>query len=77
MVIDDLVTAVAAEDTVVNSAIVYIKSVPGLIQAAVDRAVAGGATAAQLAPLTGLVSDLQAKSAALQAALTANTPSAP
>lgn len=76
-VIDDLVAAVAAEDTIVDSAIVFINGVPGLIQAAVTQALANGATAAELAPLTAVVTDLQAKSSALQAALTANVPPTP
>jgi hypothetical protein len=75
--VDNVVAAVAASDTVVNSAIVYINSVPQLIQTAVTAALNGGATAAELAPLTALVTDLQAKSSALQAALTANTPTPP
>ncbi len=77
MVIDDLVAAVAAEDTVIDSAVTFINGVPALIQTAIDKAIAGGATAAQLAPVTAVVADVTAKAAALEAALTANTPPGP
>jgi hypothetical protein len=59
-----------------DSAVAFITGVPGLIQAAIDKATAGGATATQLAPFTDLTVQLQAKSDALQTALTANTPQA-
>jgi hypothetical protein len=75
--LDALVAAVAAEDTVIQGAITFINGVPALITAAVTAALAGGATPAQLAPLTGLVTDLQNQTAAITAALTANTPPAP
>lgn len=77
MVIDDLVAAVAAEDTVIDSAVVYIQGVPALIKTAVDAALVGGATAAELAPLTTLISDTTTKAAALTKAMTDNTPTPP
>ena len=75
-IIDDTIATMTDTDTVLDSALVYIQSVPGMIQAAVDAAVAGGATAAQLAPLTQLVADTKTKSDAVKAALVANTPQA-
>lgn len=75
--IDTVIAAATAENTVVDSAIVFINSVPGLIQAGIQQALAGGATAAQLAPLNDLATEMDAKKAALQAALTANTPTPP
>lgn len=72
--IDALVAQVQASDTVFDSAVAFINGVPGLISAAVAQALAGGATAAQLAPVTAVATDIKAKSDAIQAALTANTP---
>lgn len=64
--IDDLQTAVAAEDTVIDSAITLIQGIPALIAAAgVDPA-----------KLTALQADITNKSAALAAAVAANTPAA-
>ena len=70
----ELETEVTEEETVVDSAIAYIQGVPGLIQAAIDAATNAGATAQQLAKIVELKTKLDAKGAALQAALTANTP---
>ena len=75
--IDDVIAAVTAEDTIIDSAVAFINSVPGLITDAVNKALQNGATAAELAPLTALAADVLAKKDALAAALTANTPPAP
>ena len=72
----DLIAEVQAAETVEDSATAFIQGVPGLIAAAVAKALANGATEAELAPLAQLTTDLKAKSDALTAALTANTPSA-
>lgn len=72
--IDQIVADVTAQQTVIDSAIVFISGVPGLIEAAVQKALDGGATAAQLAPLTDLAGQVRAKTQALTDALTANTP---
>ncbi len=66
-----------AADTVMDSAAALIGSFPGLIKTAVDAAIAGGATAAQLQPVTDLGVAMKAKSDALLAAVAANTPSPP
>jgi len=64
--LDDLQTAVAAEDTVIDSAITLINGIPALIAAAgVDPA-----------KLTALQADITAKSKALADAVTANTSAA-
>lgn len=76
-IVDDVISAVTAADTVIDSATALVNSIPTLIQDAVTKALAGGATAAQLAPFTDLISQVQAKSAALSAAVVANTPAAP
>jgi len=72
-VIDEMTAA----DTVMDAASVFIGSVPGLIKTAVDAAIQGGATAAELQPVTDLGVTLKAKSDALAAALAANTPTPP
>jgi hypothetical protein len=71
---DDLVAAESAADTVYDSAVTFINGVPALIAAAVAAAQAAGATPAQLAQIVAVQNDIQNKSAAIQAALTANTP---
>jgi hypothetical protein len=64
--LDDLQAAVTAEDTVIDSAITLIQGIPALIAAAgVDPA-----------KLSALQADITAKSAALGAAVAANTPAA-
>ncbi len=72
--IDDLVAAVTSADTVFDAAGVFINGVPALIQDAVQQALAGGATAAELAPVISVAQDITAKAAAIQAALLAGTP---
>lgn len=65
--LDDLQAAVAAEDTVIDSAITLIQGIPALIAAAgIDPA-----------KLTALQNDITAKSTALASAVAANTPAAP
>lgn len=65
--LDDLQAAVAAESTVIDSAITLIQGIPALIAAAgVDQA-----------KLDALKNDITAKSDALAAAVSANTPAAP
>ena len=64
--IDDLQAAVAAEDTVIDSAITLIQGIPALIAAA-------GVDPAKLAALQ---TDITTKSSALAAAVAANTPAA-
>lgn len=65
--LDDLQAAVAAEDTVIDSAIKLIQGIPALIAAA----------GTDPAKLQALSADITAKSTALAAAVTANTPAAP
>ena len=65
--IDDLQAAVAAEDTVIDSAITLISGIPALIAAA-------GVDPAKLAALQA---DIANKSKALADAIAANTPAAP
>lgn len=77
---DDAVTKltadVAAERTVVDSAIAYAKGVPALIQTAIDTALAAGATQAQLQAVTDAQAALETQATDLAAAIPANTPAA-
>ena len=65
--IDDLQTAVAAEDTVIDSAVTLLKGLKDALDAA-------GTDPAKLAALSA---DITAKTASLSAAVAANTPAAP
>ncbi len=69
-VIDEMTEA----ETVMDSAIVFITSVPSLISTAVSDALANGATADQLKPVSDLGAGLKVKTDALKAALTPPTP---
>jgi hypothetical protein len=62
--IDDLTAAVAAEDTVIDSAVTLLNGIPALIAAAGTNPAA----------LTALQADIQAKTAALAAAVLVGTP---
>lgn len=73
-VIDALTAQVQQTTTVEASAVTLINGIAGEIQTAVTAALAGGATAAQLAPITDLTASLQTSAAALSQAITANTP---
>ena len=64
--LDDLKAAVAAEDTVVDSAVTLLKG----LKDALDAAIAAGDPAA----LTALSADIGAKTKALSDAVAANTP---
>jgi len=74
--IDNLVTEVSEEVTIMASATTLINGFQARVDAAVNAAIAGGATAAQLQVLTQLQSDLNANGDALAAAVQANTPTA-
>lgn len=67
--LDDLKAAVAAEDTVVDSAVALLQG----LKAALDAAIASG----NPADLTALSADIGAKTKSLSDAVAANTPAAP
>ena len=71
-VIDAEIAIVTETVGVIDSAIVLIGTIASKIQAAVDAAIAGGATAAELQPLTDLQASLVAKKTELAAAVAAN-----
>lgn len=76
-ILQPLEDQIAATDTVIDSAIVLINGIQAQIATAVAAAIANGATAAELAPLTDLNAGLKAKTDALAASVAANTPAAP
>ncbi len=76
-VVDATIAQITASDNVIDSAITLINGIAQMIADAVAAAIAGGATASDLQPLSDLVTVLQTKSAALAAAVQANTPAPP
>lgn len=76
-VIDQVVADVKAEHAVIDSAIVLLNGIAGRIDAAVQEALANGATEAELAPLTDLSAEVKAKTQQLADAVVANTPASP
>ncbi len=70
--LDNLAAAVTKIEGVADSAIALINGIAARIQAAVDAAIAGGATAADLAPVQAEVDGLNAKADALAASVAAN-----
>jgi hypothetical protein len=63
----------AATTTVMGSAILLINSIHSLIENAVNQALANGATAAELQPVSDAVATLKDQTDALAAATAANT----
>jgi len=72
-VLADLQVAVTRNTTVVSSAVTLINGIAARIQAAIDAAVANGATEAELQPVSDEVTELNASASALAAAVSANT----
>lgn len=76
-VLDALAAQVAVNTSVEGSALQLINGIAARVQAAVDAALAGGATADDLAPIQAEVDSMKASAQALADAITANTPVAP
>ena len=72
-ILADLQAAVDKNTTIVNSAVTLINGIADRIQNAVNAALANGATAAELQPLTDEVKALNDNAEALAAAVQANT----
>lgn len=70
--LDALAAEIARTTDIEQSAIALITGFAARMQAAVDAALAGGATSEQLAPVTQEIADLRAKSDALAEAVAAN-----
>lgn len=75
-VLDQLKKEVEADVTVMGSATKLINGFAARLQAAVDAALANGATAEELAPVTDEIAALNAGSSELATAISANTPAA-
>lgn len=71
-VLTDLATATAKAKGAMESATVLINGFAAKLQAAVDAALANGATATELAPVSQLVADLNTDADALAASVAAN-----
>lgn len=75
-ILDSLAQQVQANVDAESSAVTVLNGIAARIQTAVDAALANGATAAELQPVTDEVTALKASSDALSAAIVANTPAA-
>lgn len=71
-VLDELQVAVTNITGVVDSAVALINGIAARVQAAVDAAIANGATAEQLQPVVDEVAALNASSKSLADAVSAN-----
>lgn len=69
-----LQATVTAQNTVVASVLALVQGIPALIDAAVQKALAAGATPAQLAAIEAVSASVKANDDALAAAVAANTP---
>lgn len=72
-----LTAAVAKSTTVTQSVLTFASGIPALIQAAVDKALAAGATADELKSVTDAATAISNNADAIAAAVVANTPPAP
>lgn len=72
--LDSLAAEVSRDTTVMDSATTLINGIAARIQAAIDAAISGGATAAELAPVSAEVAALKGSADALATAVQANTP---
>lgn len=75
-ILQSLADAVTRSSTVSASAVALINGIAARIQAAVDAALANGASAEDLAPVQAEVDALNSNASDLSAAVTANTPAA-
>lgn len=73
-ILDDLQAAVTAETDQSKAAVLFMNGIAERQQAAIDQALANGATAEELAPITAMNAELVASKDALAAAIVANTP---
>jgi hypothetical protein len=76
-VLDELKQEVTDTVGVMESAKVFIDGSNARMQTAVDSALANGATAEQLAPVTDEIAAMKAERDALAASIAANSPAAP
>lgn len=70
---EEMVAKINADTDVENSALTLINGMGAAIQAGIDKAIAGGLTAAQLAPVQDALNTHMAKSDELAKAVAANS----
>ena len=75
-ILQSLADQVTASTTVEASAVTLINGFAQRVQDAIAKAIAGGATAEELAPVQAEVTAMKASADALAAAVTANTSAA-
>lgn len=75
--INDLIAAIDSSIGAMNSAVTFINGAAARQQAAIDAALANGATAEQLAPVVAEMNLMIAKRDELAAAIASNSPAAP
>ncbi len=75
-ILSELDAAVTAATTVMSSATTLIRGIAARVQAAVDAAIANGATAEELAPVQAEADALKASAKDLGDAVVENTPAA-
>lgn len=75
--IDPLIAQIKADDDVVDSAVLFINGSAARLDAAVQAALANGATAAELQPLVDEINLQKSKAQTLAEAIAANTPATP
>ncbi len=73
-ILDDLAEQVTAITGAAASAVALINGISARVEAAVAKALANGATAEELAPISAEVDALKASATALGDAVAANTP---
>jgi hypothetical protein len=71
-ILADLAAVVERTKTIENSAVTLINGIAKRVQDAIDKALAGGASAADLAPVQDEVNAMNASADALAAAVAAN-----
>ena len=74
-VVDQVLAQVTATSTVIDSAVVLINGFHDMLTKAVSEALANGATAAELAPVSDALAVIKGKTDALAAAVAANVTS--
>ncbi len=75
-VLTDLANQVKANTDAEGSAVIVLNGIAGRVAAAVEAAIANGATAEELKPVADEVTALKSSSDALSAAIVASTPAA-
>lgn len=73
-IVEQTIQTITKSETVIEGATTLIKSFPKMLNDGIAKALANGATAEQLAPLSDLSTEFNTKIQELQDAILANTP---